>query len=50
MTVEAGRPDTISRQMLEMLNQNKVGRISINPQSMNDHTQDSLVETIPLKI
>ncbi|MCF6461361.1 coproporphyrinogen dehydrogenase HemZ [Clostridium sp. Cult3] len=38
ITVEAGRPDTIDRQMLEMLNQNNVERISINPQSMNDHT------------
>ncbi len=38
ITVEAGRPDTINRKMLEMLNRNKVDRISINPQTMNDST------------
>lgn len=35
-TVEAGRPDTISREKLEVLKQHHVGRISINPQTMND--------------
>lgn len=38
ITVEAGRPDTINRQMLEVLNRNKIDRISINPQTMNDET------------
>lgn len=38
VTVEAGRPDTIDIKVLEMLNKNKVDRISINPQTMNDKT------------
>mgnify|MGYP001279735139 CR=1 FL=1 len=38
ITVEAGRPDTINRQILEMLNKNEIDRISINPQTMNDGT------------
>ena len=37
-TVEAGRPDTIDAQKLEVLKAHNVGRISINPQSMNDET------------
>lgn len=37
-TVEAGRPDTINYEMLEMLKDNHVNRISINPQTMNDNT------------
>ncbi len=37
-TVEAGRPDTITKDYLRMLNKNKVGRISINPQTMNNDT------------
>ncbi len=35
-TVEAGRPDTITRGKLETLKRHGVGRISINPQSFND--------------
>ncbi|MDD3193506.1 MAG: coproporphyrinogen dehydrogenase HemZ [Oscillospiraceae bacterium] len=35
-TVEAGRPDTITIQKLEMLKRRGVTRISINPQTMND--------------
>ncbi len=35
-TVEAGRPDTITLQNLEMLKRKGVTRISINPQTMND--------------
>ena len=35
-TVEAGRPDTITMQKLEMLKRKGVTRISINPQTMND--------------
>ncbi len=37
-TVEAGRPDTISREKLEVLRANNVDRISINPQTMNQKT------------
>ena len=37
-TVEAGRPDTINREILECLKRNNVTRISINPQTMNDET------------
>lgn len=37
-TVEAGRPDTITKDYLTMLNRNRIGRISINPQTMNDDT------------
>ena len=35
-TVEAGRPDTITREKLEVLKAAGVTRISINPQTMND--------------
>lgn len=35
-TVEAGRPDTIDIAKLFALKENKVGRISINPQTVND--------------
>ena len=34
-TVEAGRPDTISREKLVALRQGGVTRISINPQTLN---------------
>ena len=37
-TVEAGRPDTINKEILLMLNKNKISRISINPQTMVDDT------------
>ena len=37
-TVEAGRPDTITREKLRMIRESGVGRISINPQTMNDRT------------
>lgn len=35
-TVEAGRPDTITKEKLIAIKQNGVTRISINPQTMND--------------
>ena len=35
-TVEAGRPDTITREKLNAIKKNGVDRISINPQTMND--------------
>ncbi|MEG1067256.1 MAG: coproporphyrinogen dehydrogenase HemZ [Anaerovoracaceae bacterium] len=37
-TVEAGRPDTITSDKLEVLSQHNIKRISINPQSMKDRT------------
>lgn len=37
-TVEAGRPDSITREKLEALKRNGVTRISVNPQTMNDET------------
>lgn len=37
-TVEAGRPDTVTADKLNVLRQHRVSRISINPQSMNEKT------------
>ena len=37
-TVEAGRPDTITREKLAVLRSHGVERISINPQTMSDET------------
>ena len=37
-TLEAGRPDTITREKLEAAKRGGVDRISINPQSMNEAT------------
>lgn len=37
-TVEAGRPDTITRGKLKILKKYDVGRISVNPQTMNQKT------------
>ena len=37
-TIEAGRPDTITKSKLEVMKKHNVNRISINPQSMNDKT------------
>ena len=37
-TVEAGRPDTIDKEKLEIIKSNGVDRISINPQSMKEET------------
>lgn len=39
-TVEAGRPDSITKEKLELLKAHGVGRISINPQTFNQHTLD----------
>ncbi|MBR3610419.1 MAG: coproporphyrinogen dehydrogenase HemZ [Oscillospiraceae bacterium] len=53
LTVEAGRPDTITPEKLEVMKKNGVGRISINPQTMDDgvleligrkHTAKDVVE------
>lgn len=37
-TVEAGRPDSITKEKLEAIKAHPVTRISINPQTMNDET------------
>ena len=39
-TVEAGRPDSITREKLEVLRKHGISRISINPQTMNQSTLD----------
>ena len=36
-TVEAGRPDTMTREKLEVLFRRGCGRVSVNPQTMQDH-------------
>lgn len=41
-TVEAGRPDTFSEEMLDVLAECGVNRISINPQTMNQKTLDKI--------
>ncbi|MEN8905579.1 MAG: coproporphyrinogen dehydrogenase HemZ [Clostridiales bacterium] len=38
ITFEAGRPDSINREKLELLKEKNINRISINPQTMNDNT------------
>lgn len=38
LTVEAGRPDSITREKLEVLRKHGVSRISINPQTMKQET------------
>ena len=42
ITVEAGRPDTITREKLELLKAFNVNRISINPQSFHQITLDTI--------
>lgn len=37
-TVEAGRPDSITREKLMVMKKHNITRISINPQTMNDDT------------
>ncbi|MCM1308995.1 MAG: coproporphyrinogen dehydrogenase HemZ [Butyrivibrio sp.] len=39
-TVEAGRPDSIDKEKLKALRAHGVGRISVNPQTMNQRTLD----------
>ncbi len=39
-TVEAGRPDTISRDKLQVLQEHGVNRVSVNPQTMSDRVLD----------
>ena len=38
LTVEGGRPDTLSREKLRVLREHLVTRLSINPQTMRDET------------
>ncbi|MGN0513945.1 MAG: coproporphyrinogen dehydrogenase HemZ [Lachnospiraceae bacterium] len=40
LTVEAGRPDSVTKEKLEVLKKHNVSRISINPQTMNQKTLD----------
>lgn len=40
LTVEAGRPDSITAEKLSVLKKHHVNRISINPQTMNQKTLD----------
>ena len=42
LTVEAGRPDTITREKLEVMKQWEVDRISINPQSFTQETLQAI--------
>ena len=37
LTIEAGRPDTIDREKLAVLRAHAVTRVSVNPQTMEDH-------------
>lgn len=39
-TIEAGRPDSITREKLEIMKAHPISRISINPQTMNQKTLD----------
>ena len=41
-TVEAGRPDTISREKLEIMRKYAVQRVSVNPQTLNDKTLEKI--------
>lgn len=41
-TVEAGRPDTITEDKLISIKENKVDRISINPQTLNDEVLNAI--------
>ena len=39
-TVEAGRPDSITKEKLQVLRKNGISRISVNPQTMKQETLD----------
>lgn len=41
-TIEAGRPDSITREKLEVIYRHGVGRISVNPQTMQQKTLDRI--------
>ena len=42
LTVEAGRPDTITREKLAVLKAHRIGRISVNPQTLEDHVLEAI--------
>lgn len=42
ITVEAGRPDSITKEKLEVLKAHNIGRISINPQTMQQKTLNTI--------
>ena len=42
LTVEAGRPDTITREKLEVLRGHGVTRVSVNPQTMSDRVLEAI--------
>jgi len=42
LTVEAGRPDTITPEKLEAMKQHHVGRISVNPQTLDDEVMEAI--------
>lgn len=39
-TVEAGRPETLCKEKVDLLSAHGVDRVSVNPQTMNQHTLD----------
>ena len=41
-TLEAGRPDTITREKLRIMKRYGIGRICVNPQTMNDRTLEQI--------
>ena len=41
-TVEAGRPDTITKEKLEVLSKHGVTRVSVNPQTMRDSVLEAI--------
>ena len=41
-TVEAGRPDTVTKEKLDILKKHNVGRISINPQTFTDSVLEAI--------
>lgn len=41
-TIEAGRPDTITKEKLEVLRAHRVTRVSVNPQTMSDHVLETI--------
>ncbi len=41
-TVEAGRPDSVTRERLSVLKKHGIGRISINPQTIHDATLETI--------
>lgn len=41
-TVEAGRPDTITREKMEVLSAHRVDRVSVNPQTMRDQVLEAM--------